>query len=153
MNASDWPSGDSAIAERNGRALGCSSVRAISLAGDTPTRTRATTRGGSCRARRHVPSAERAATATTTIAATVVRRRTYERCWCCHITRRGARIFDSDAQAPRVRPAAPLLLVEAMPQQGSDSYLVVYDRASKPLTVVAVLHGGRDVASFLKDMG
>lgn len=33
------------------------------------------------------------------------------------------------------------------------SYLVVYDRASKPLTVVAVLHGGRDVANILKDMG
>ena len=33
------------------------------------------------------------------------------------------------------------------------SYLVVYDPASEPLTVVAVLHGARDVANILKDIG
>jgi plasmid stabilization system protein ParE len=32
------------------------------------------------------------------------------------------------------------------------SYLVVYDPASEPLTVVAVLHGARDVANILKDI-
>jgi antitoxin ParD1/3/4/toxin ParE1/3/4 len=31
------------------------------------------------------------------------------------------------------------------------SYLVVYDPASVPLTVVAVLHGARDVERLLKD--
>jgi len=30
------------------------------------------------------------------------------------------------------------------------SYLVVYDPASSPLTVMAVLHGARDVKNFLK---
>ncbi len=30
------------------------------------------------------------------------------------------------------------------------SYLVVYDPASTPLTVVAVLHGARDVENILK---
>lgn len=32
------------------------------------------------------------------------------------------------------------------------SYLVVYDPASAPLAVVAVLHGARDVAHILKDI-
>ena len=30
------------------------------------------------------------------------------------------------------------------------SYLVVYDPASRPLTVIAVLHGARDVGELLK---
>ena len=30
------------------------------------------------------------------------------------------------------------------------SYLVVYDPASTPLTVVAVLHGARDIENILK---
>jgi plasmid stabilization system protein ParE len=33
------------------------------------------------------------------------------------------------------------------------SYLVVYDPASHPLTIVAVLHGARDVAEILKEIG
>jgi plasmid stabilization system protein ParE len=33
---------------------------------------------------------------------------------------------------------------------GVYSYLVVYDPASSPLTVIAVLHGARDVANLLK---
>jgi plasmid stabilization system protein ParE len=33
------------------------------------------------------------------------------------------------------------------------SYLVVYDPAGEPLTIVAVLHGARDVAQILKDIG
>lgn len=33
------------------------------------------------------------------------------------------------------------------------SYLIVYDPASRPLTVVTVLHGARDVANILKDIG
>lgn len=33
------------------------------------------------------------------------------------------------------------------------SYLVVYDPASLPLTVVAVLHGARDIEQILKDLG
>lgn len=32
------------------------------------------------------------------------------------------------------------------------SYLVVYDPASDPLTIVAVLHGARDVAPILKEI-
>jgi len=32
------------------------------------------------------------------------------------------------------------------------SYLVVYDPESRPLTIVAVLHGARDVAHLLKDV-
>ncbi len=32
------------------------------------------------------------------------------------------------------------------------SYLVVYDPASTPLTVVAVLHGARDLGPLLKDI-
>lgn len=32
------------------------------------------------------------------------------------------------------------------------SYLVVYDPASAPLTVVAVLHGARDVGQLLKNI-
>ncbi len=32
------------------------------------------------------------------------------------------------------------------------SYLVVYDPATAPLTVVAVLHGARDVAQLLKNI-
>ena len=32
------------------------------------------------------------------------------------------------------------------------SYLVVYDPASAPLTIVAVLHGARDVAQMLKEI-
>lgn len=33
------------------------------------------------------------------------------------------------------------------------SYLVVYDPAGEPLTIVAVLHGVRDVAQILKELG
>ncbi|MBY0495045.1 MAG: type II toxin-antitoxin system RelE/ParE family toxin [Cyanobacteria bacterium] len=33
------------------------------------------------------------------------------------------------------------------------SYLVVYDPASEPLTIIAVLHGARDVAQILKEIG
>jgi toxin ParE1/3/4 len=33
------------------------------------------------------------------------------------------------------------------------SYLVVYEPASNPLTIVAVLHGARDVARILKENG
>jgi hypothetical protein len=31
--------------------------------------------------------------------------------------------------------------------------LVVYEPAADPLTTVAVLHGGRDVAQILKELG
>jgi hypothetical protein len=113
MNASDWPSGDRAMAERKGRALGTSSVRAIWLAGETSMSTRATARGGSCRARRHAPSAERAAAATTTSAEATVRRQ-------CHVSWSIARIFNRDAQASGIGPPAPRLLVQAMPQQRPD---------------------------------
>ncbi len=33
------------------------------------------------------------------------------------------------------------------------SYLVVYDPSGDPLTIVAVLHGARNVAEILKDLG
>ncbi len=33
------------------------------------------------------------------------------------------------------------------------SYLVVYDPESSPLTVIAVLHGARDIEQILKDIG
>jgi plasmid stabilization system protein ParE len=33
------------------------------------------------------------------------------------------------------------------------SHLVVYDPASQPLNIVAVLHGSRDIAQILKDLG
>lgn len=33
------------------------------------------------------------------------------------------------------------------------SYLVVYDPADDPLTIIAVLHGARDVAQILKEIG
>jgi plasmid stabilization system protein ParE len=33
------------------------------------------------------------------------------------------------------------------------SYLVVYDPASEPLTILTVLHGARDVAQILKEIG
>ena len=33
------------------------------------------------------------------------------------------------------------------------SYLVVYDPASDPLAIIAVLHGARDVAQILKEIG
>jgi plasmid stabilization system protein ParE len=33
------------------------------------------------------------------------------------------------------------------------SYLVVYDPASDPLTIIAVLHGARDVAHILREIG
>lgn len=33
------------------------------------------------------------------------------------------------------------------------SYLVVYDPASDPVTIIAVLHGARDVAQILKEIG
>ena len=32
------------------------------------------------------------------------------------------------------------------------SYLIVYDPASRPLTIVAVLHGARDLEQILKDV-
>ena len=32
------------------------------------------------------------------------------------------------------------------------SYLVVYDPASDPLTIIAVLHGARDVAQILREI-
>jgi plasmid stabilization system protein ParE len=32
------------------------------------------------------------------------------------------------------------------------SYLVVYDPASEPLTIVAVLHGARDIEQILSDL-
>jgi hypothetical protein len=35
---------------------------------------------------------------------------------------------------------------------GVYSCLVVYDPASSPLTVIAVLHGARDVAQILKNI-
>jgi plasmid stabilization system protein ParE len=31
------------------------------------------------------------------------------------------------------------------------SYLIVYDAASAPVTIIAVLHGARDVERLLKD--
>ena len=108
MNASDWPSGDNAMAERKGRALGKSSVRAIWLAGDTPTSTRATARGAvlPCQApgakrgegRRH-HDGERDSDHPPPV------QRTCERCWCRDIGRSGTRILDGDAQACR-RPAS-----------------------------------------------
>ncbi|HEY7186946.1 MAG TPA: type II toxin-antitoxin system RelE/ParE family toxin [Vicinamibacterales bacterium] len=33
------------------------------------------------------------------------------------------------------------------------SYLIVYDPGGAPLTIVAVLHGARDVAQVLKEIG
>lgn len=33
------------------------------------------------------------------------------------------------------------------------SYLIVYDPASDPLTIIAVLHGARDAAHVLRDIG
>lgn len=33
------------------------------------------------------------------------------------------------------------------------SYLVVYDPASDPVTIITVLHGARDVAQILKEIG
>ena len=33
------------------------------------------------------------------------------------------------------------------------SYLIVYDPVGDPLTIVAVLHGARDVAQLLKEIG
>jgi plasmid stabilization system protein ParE len=33
------------------------------------------------------------------------------------------------------------------------SYLIVYDPLSRPLTIIAVLHGARDIASLLKNLG
>jgi plasmid stabilization system protein ParE len=33
------------------------------------------------------------------------------------------------------------------------SYLVVYDPSGEPLTIVAVLHGARNVAEILSDLG
>ena len=33
------------------------------------------------------------------------------------------------------------------------SYLVVYDPVSEPLTILTVLHGARDVAQILKEIG
>jgi plasmid stabilization system protein ParE len=33
------------------------------------------------------------------------------------------------------------------------SYLVVYDPAGEPLTIVAVPHGARDIAQILKEVG
>ncbi len=33
------------------------------------------------------------------------------------------------------------------------SYLVVYDPSGDPLTIVAVLHGARNVAEILSDLG
>lgn len=33
------------------------------------------------------------------------------------------------------------------------SYLVVYDPAADPLTIVTVLHGARDIAQVLKEIG
>jgi plasmid stabilization system protein ParE len=32
------------------------------------------------------------------------------------------------------------------------SYLIVYEPLSKPLTIVAVLHGARDIAQIVKDL-
>ena len=33
------------------------------------------------------------------------------------------------------------------------SYLIVYDPASEPLTILTVLHGARDAAQILKEIG
>ena len=119
-NTSDWPSGDNAIADAKGTCIGNGSVRAIWLAGDTPTSTRATGAGGPGRARLQTASAERAAASQDGERASKRPspvQRPCRRLAGRDIDRSGARILDRDAQAGRVLPAAARVLVQTMPQQ------------------------------------
>ena len=61
--------------------------------------------------------------------------------------------FDLVASRPGIGHAREDLTNRPLKFWSVYSYLVVYDPASQPLTIVTVLHGAQDVARILKDIG
>lgn len=61
--------------------------------------------------------------------------------------------FDLLASRPGIGHTRDDLTERALKFWSVYSYLVVYDPAGDPLTIVAVLHGARDVAQILKEIG
>jgi toxin ParE1/3/4 len=61
--------------------------------------------------------------------------------------------FDLLASHPGIGHTRDDLTERALKFWSVYSYLVVYDPAGDPLTIVAVLHGARDVAQILKEIG
>jgi len=59
--------------------------------------------------------------------------------------------FHRLAETPHIGHLREDLTTRPVKFWGVYSYLIVYDPASAPLTVVAVLHGARDVEHLLKD--
>ena len=58
--------------------------------------------------------------------------------------------FEHLAEMPAIGHARDDLTTRPVKFWSVYSYLVVYDPASSPLTVIAVLHGARDVENILK---
>ena len=58
--------------------------------------------------------------------------------------------FQHVAEMPAIGHAREDLTTRPVKFWSVYSYLVVYDPASSPLTVIAVLHGARDVENLLK---
>jgi plasmid stabilization system protein ParE len=61
--------------------------------------------------------------------------------------------FDLLASRPGIGHSRDDLTDRALKFWTVYSYLIVYDPSSKPLTIVAVLHGARDIAQVLKEIG
>ena len=61
--------------------------------------------------------------------------------------------FDLVASRPGIGHAREDLTNRPLKFWSVYSYLVVYDPASSPLTIIAVLHGARDVAQVLEGIG
>lgn len=61
--------------------------------------------------------------------------------------------FDLLASRPDIGHAREDLTNRPLKFWSVYSYLVVYDPASDPLSIIAVLHGARDVAHVLKEIG
>lgn len=57
------------------------------------------------------------------------------------------------ASRPRIGHARADLTDRPLKFWSVYSYLIVYDPVSDPLTIIAVLHGARDVAKILTEIG
>ena len=68
----------------------------------------------------------------------------------CAFTMPRKEAFRHLAEMPEMGHTRADLTVNPVKFWGVYSYLVVYDPASTPLTVIAVLHGTRDVCNLLK---
>jgi plasmid stabilization system protein ParE len=70
-----------------------------------------------------------------------------------HVLDEFERAFDQLAASPEMGHRREDLTARPVKFWSVDSYLIVYDPVSTPLTVIAVLHGARDVKALLKEPG